>query len=213
MTLAPAALVMTRVGGRDYPLVSVQNCKTCQSPYRAWIEQYIVQGMTYGGIAKMLTDTQEYGGPLGHPDKERIANHVQQGHFALPLVAQRALIERRAKDVGKNLEDAAEQLVDYVTANELLIQRGVEALQAGEIEVDATALLGAIKAQHAIEQTLGASVDQETWVSATMAMIEDARMVMSPQQWDEFTARLEVNPVILAIAHRSEEATVIEHDA
>lgn len=210
---APASLLMTRVGGRDYPLVSVSNCKTCQSPYRAWIEQYIVQGMTYAAIAKMLTDTQEYGGALGHPDKDRIAHHVQQGHFALPLVAQRALIEKRAKEMGKNLEDAAEQLVDYVTANELIIQRGVEALQAGELEVDATALLGAIKAQHSIEQTIGASVDNETWVTATMAMIEDFRSVLAPGQWDQFTTRLDNNPVIKAIAMRSQEATVIEHEA
>src|SRR4051812_32542213 len=108
MTTHPASMVMVRVGRHDYPARHVSGCLTCTSPYRRRIEADVVAGRTYAAIARLLPPPE--GDAPANPDWECIRRHFDSGHMPMQAEVRRRLIETRAKQVGKSIDNAAETL-------------------------------------------------------------------------------------------------------
>lgn len=202
-------MVQTMVNGRTYPMKSVPQCKTCQHPMRYDIEAAMCAGRSYRGILGMLPE--EYADT--NPTYEGLRNHFTNGHMPLPAAAQRRLIERNYEKSGRKIEEAVDDLVDnYVTVAEMVVQRGVERLAAGEINPEVSDVLNAVKTLHAINQTAQAGVDQEAWQSAMMAYMEEVATIMSPEQMQALGKRLSMNPTLRALAAKREATLAIEGD-
>lgn len=191
-------MVMTRIGGKDYPLYSDPRCKTCQHPDRVGIENALLVGRSYVAILNSLPE-DEY-----KPAYRGILYHFNNGHMPLEAAAQRALIERNWIKQGKAIEDAVTDMVDHVTVAEMVVKRGFERMQAGEISPDMTDTLNAVKIVESIQSRTNADLDQEMWVSATMSMLEDARAIMSAEQWAKYGKKLAANPVLKALAAKND---------
>lgn len=207
-----ASAVMTRIGGRDYPLRSVHNCKTCQSPHRLMIENMLLEARTTAAIVREL-EKEADGGKLGHPDKERILHHYKQGHMPLPVAAQVAIIERRAREIGADYDDAVAAIADHHTVNRLVLQRGLEALQRGEIKIDAKTLMNAIKVQHVLDAEADTGADEQAYNVAVAQLNEENKRIMSPEQYEQWQLNVSNNPILKALIEHETKVRVIDHES
>lgn len=190
-------MVMTRINGRDYPMRSEPKCRTCQSPHREFIERELVAGRSYRAIAKQLEGLPE--GAMAHPSDHGIGEHVRGGHLPVPHEQRRDLVEQRAKAIGKSIE-TDHNLVDYVAVNQMILHRGFERLQAGEIEPDTKDLLTAIATLHKIETTSPEGYDVEAYQEAMFVYMDVAQRFIPPEVFEEYGAALRRNPILRAIA-------------
>lgn len=196
MRPARQSMMMTRIGGRDYPLKSNPNCKTCQHPQRMEIENSMIEGRAVMAILRDLPQDEF------RPSYEGIRTHLKNGHIPLQAATQVALIERNAKRQGLKIEETVEDLVDHITVTEMVVKRGFERMQRGEIEPEMADTLNAVKILEQIQSRTDSDMDHEMWVSATMSMLEDARQIMSPEQWDRYGKKLSSNPVLKALSEK-----------
>jgi hypothetical protein len=193
--LTPQSMVMVQVGGRAYPLRSEPTCGVCQSPYRFEIERALVLGESYGAILESMADRQ----PVP-PSRAVLIAHVKNMHMPLPQATQRKLIEKRAADLGKDIEEATESLLDYASVNETIIKKGFERLQDGDIRPSMGDLLKALTLQAQIEAaTPSGHLDTEAWQAALMEYFKIARRMMPPELWAQFTGELARSPILKAI--------------
>lgn len=206
MTAHPSSMVMTRIGGKDYPMRSVPNCKTCQDPNRMFIENELIRGRSYKLIAEAL-ESMPAGG-MGHPTADGISDHIRNNHLPLGVATQRRLIERRAKEVGKSIETSDDDLIDYVTVNQMIVSRGFERMQDGEINPDVAEVLAASKFLYQVEQAAGGGVDEQVWRDAMLAYMEVARDFIPAERWAEYGQALSRNPVLRAMAAQAEQRAI-----
>lgn len=200
-----------RVSGRDYYYKTVKNCKTCNSPHRDFIENSIMKGHTFTSIADQLLDMEE--GHLGHPTAPQISYHSKRGHMPIVAAAERALIEQRQRDLGRDLDARVGSLVDYASANQIVIQRGMARLVDGEITPSMGDLLAAIRNQHTIEQSVGDGLDLEAYQGALFAFMEIARDFVPPDRQQEYGRALANHPLLRAMMNKTAlDAEVVEQE-
>lgn len=202
MNRSRQTLITTRIGGVDYPMKSVGGCKTCQDPYRLQIENDLVKGRSYAAIARGLEGMPE--NDLGHPTGPQISEHVKRGHIPTGVSAQRRLIERRAEEIGRSIEEAEESLVDYVTVNEMIMAKGFERMQDGKIEPDMADVLNASRFLLQVDQSVAGGIDESAWRDALMAYMDTTRAFIPPERWEEYAAAMNANPVLRAMAKAAE---------
>ena len=206
MTVHPSSMVVTRIGGRDYPMRSSASCFTCQNPNRLSIESDLIKGYSYTTIARGLEGTPT--GHFPHPTARQISDHVKNDHLPIQVSAQRRLIERRAKEIGRSIDEHEDSLADYVTVNQMIVSRGFERLQDGDITPEITDVIAASKFLHQIEQTSDGDIDENTWRDALMAYMETTREFIPAERWSEYSAAMHANPILKAMARAAEEKAI-----
>lgn len=200
----PASVMMVRVGGQDYPYRRVAACSVCNSPYRMSIERALLQGWSYKRIQNSLDDVEH--GPHPQPDQWSIRQHVTAEHMPLPSIARRKIIEKRAGEIGRNIEEDSELLLDTVTVNQMIIQRGFERMINGDLDVSMSDLMNALKLQLQIDQQMGETTDAQAWRDAMMEMLSTARRIMPPELWQRFGAEMKDSPIIAALQAKESKA-------
>lgn len=188
------------IGGQKYPVKQYHSCPVCMSPYRLDMERALIGGLSYKSIVKNLVDNRDHDGDP--PTSTDLSRHVREQHMPLPDVQRRALIERRAEQIGRNIQEGQENLIDYVGVNETIIERGFERLVNKEINPNTADLMNALKLQHSIEAQKNGSISDEMWMEAMMVYMEAAREVMPPEMWDAFGARLQESPILKALSDK-----------
>jgi hypothetical protein len=201
---AAASIVTYRLGGRDYPLRSATGCKVCSSPARFTVESEIVRGATYTSIARSV----------GNLTNQNVRNHFLAGHMPLEVEALRRLLERRAEEIGRDIDAGVDSLVDHVTLARTVVQRTYEGIASGDLNPSVAEGVAAAR----LLQQAGDGVeesDRATWVEAFMAYQDTARQVMGPEQFERFGAALGANPLLRALVdrHRTREVTGVSKDA
>jgi hypothetical protein len=189
-------MMLTRIGGREYPIKSVPTCRTCQHPQRDEIENAMLDGKSMLSILKSLPEDKK------RPSYDGIRAHFKNGHMPLDAAVQVALIERNAVRQGLKIEEAVDSLVDHITVAEMVVQKGFSRMQSGEIAPDMTDTLNAVKIVEQIQSRVQGDMDEQMWVSATMSMLEDARAIMTPAQWEQYGQKLKNNPILKALSDK-----------
>jgi hypothetical protein len=193
----PGSVVMVDVGGRQYPMRTVTQCRTCMSPHRLEIEQAILEQRSYASIANALLDRET--GRLPHPGNQSIRDHVLKNHMPIGPTAERALVEERAQAIGRDIETYTAGLANYATVNEIIVQRGMERLARGELQPSMSELLTAIRMQHAIESTTEDGLDAAAWQEALVAYMEVAAQFIPQENLHAYGQALTRNPVLKAM--------------
>lgn len=192
------SVVTYRFGGREYPLKTVLRCHTCMSPYRFEIEQNIVAGRTYKKISEMVAGYGEE-----HAISIRsITDHYHNGHMPLQLSETRAIVEARAKQVGRDIEEGIESLVDGVTLLNKVVMLTFESIANGEIMPGVRDGIRAAKMLVDLGEYDGANVDQQAFVAAFIEYHQTASQLMDDETFKKFGQMLEENPVLAALAAR-----------
>jgi hypothetical protein len=204
--LLPQSVAQVRIGKHVYPVRSVPTCTVCQSPHRYSIERELMYGSTYKAVH---TSMEALDPPP--PTAEAMARHVVNNHMPLQQTSQRLMIERRAVEMGKSIEEGAESLLDAAGVNSAIIERGFRRLQDGDIEPNMNDLLQALKLQAQIDAaTPSGSVDNEVWMEAMMEAMKIAQKIMPPEMWGRFGAELAASPVVKAIQGHTVPGEVAE---
>jgi hypothetical protein len=188
---------MIDVGGRQYPMKTVTQCRTCMSPHRLEIEQAVLEQRSYQKIADSIADRQP--GTLPNPGSQSIRDHVNKNHMPIGPTAERALVEARAKTIGRDIDNHVAGLADYATVNEIVIQRGMDRLARGQLEPSMAELLTAIRMQHTIESVAEDGLDSAAWQEALVAYMEVAQRFIPQEHLQAYGQALANNPVLRAM--------------
>lgn len=194
---APASAIMVEVGGQRFPMKSVSNCRTCQSPYRLEIEQAICAGASYASAADVPAGRAP--GRLAHPTAANIRYHVDNKHMPLGATMQHLLIVDRAKEIGRSIEDSSTSLVDYVATNRAIIQKGMDRISTGELQPNMSELLTAIRIEHQVQAASGDGLDTEAWQGALIAYMEVATAFIPQERLGEYGRALAKHPILRAL--------------
>lgn len=191
----PQALVMVKIGGREYPLRREASCQVCSSPYRFEIERALVMGHTYRSIRESLPSSPE------PPSLTSFSGHVTRAHMPLPQAATRQLIEHRAQQLGKEIEGGLELLLDTATVTDEVIQKGFQRLQDGEIEPSMSDLLKALTIRSQLDATSpSGDLSSDAWMEAMMEMFAIVNRLMPPELWESFSQEIANSPILKAIS-------------
>lgn len=193
----PGSVVMVEVNGQRYPMKTVPQCRTCMSPYRLEIEQAVLEQRSYQKISDAVADREP--GTLPNPGYQSIRDHVNKGHMPIGPTAERALVEARAQQIGRDIETYAAGLADYRSVNQIIIQRGMDRLARGELKPSMAELLTAIRQEHAMETATDEGVTQEAYQGAIIAYMEVAQAFIPPERFQEYGQALARHPVIRAL--------------
>lgn len=197
--------MLVRVGNQAYPAKHVKQCKTCRSKYRTQIEQGVIGGMTYQSIIDDVIAPYDDHSPIGSPTYASVLAHVKRGHMPIPFSHQRRIIEERAEEIGRSVEQGEKLLIDSVTVGRTIIQRAFELMNSGEIQPTMGDLLKALQLQQSVEGTRTPGVDEETWREAMIAYMEIVQRNVSSETFQAIGREMAQSPVLQQIAVRRRE--------
>lgn len=203
-----------KVGNRVYNGKSVSNCDVCQSPMRTEIEFALLEGRSYQGIVDDLPTHRPDGSEWDHPSARSIAVHAKSGHSGTSAAVQRAVIERRQEDLGVDIEASVGAEADKVLVAQLIVQRGFDRLQAGDLEPEIPDILRAAALLHQFEQTTGGSIDEQVWRDVMLVHLTLAQQFIPPAQREEYGRAIEQHPILKALYAESErrKTVIIQQD-
>lgn len=193
----PGSVVMVEVNGQRYPMKTVPQCRTCMSPYRLEIEQAVLEQRSYQKIADAVADRDP--GTLPNPGYQSIRDHVNKGHMPIGPTAERALVEARAKQIGRDIETYASGLADYRSVNQIIIQRGMDRLARGELKPSMAELLTAIRQEHAMETATESGTTVAAYEQAIVRYMEVAQQFIDPDRFQAYGQALAKDPILRAI--------------
>lgn len=194
---APASAIMVEIGGQRFPMKSVPQCRTCQSPYRLEIEQAICSGASYAAAADIVLGRAQ--GRMPHPSADNIKYHVSAKHMPIGATMQHLLIADRAKEIGRSIEDSSQTLVDYISTNRAIIQKGMDRIATGELQPNMSELLTAIRIEHQVQASTGDALDSEAWQQALIAYMEVATAFIPQDRIGEYGRALAKHPILRAL--------------
>lgn len=195
------------VRGRDYPYKIVPGCQTCNNPHRTYIETQVLAGHSMKSVARDLEGMEL--GQMPHPNSTAISFHMKN-HMPTKQAALQALIEERAKEVGKSIEESTTTLVDGYVVAKTVLQIGFERIVAGEVDPEISDMLAAARMIQDIEDRQGAGgLDQQMWVDALSAFFEVTQEIMPPELWQQWRQGLDTNSVLVAIKEKREREGTI----
>lgn len=193
----PASMVMVRVGNQTVPAKTGARCRVCQSPHRAQIEAWILEAYTRPTILAYLQDMEP--GPLGHPSEKSLRVHTES-HLPLAARAEAAILNRRAEALGDEIEKYGGRVADHKSALSMVVLKGFDRLQKGEIQVDSATLIKAIDLAQKFEMAADGGMDANVWRDALMEYMRIAVPFIPAEQRKEFAAALSESPVLAALA-------------
>lgn len=203
--------VMTvRVGGRAYPARHVPQCKVCRSKYRSEIEQAIIGGMTYAQVVAETVTPFDNHSPLGTPSLNGVMNHVKNKHMPVPFSTQRMIIEERARELGKPVEEGEQILLDNVAISRTIVQKGFDRLNKGEIEPSMGDLLKALQIQAQVGVNEGGGLGEDVWREALMEYMAIVQRSVSLDAFNRIKHEMANSPVLAEIALRRRQMVVGE---
>lgn len=192
-----------QVGDRLYPVKSVKNCKTCRSRYRSQIEQGILAGMPYGRVVEQSVDPHDDHSALGPPTYQGIMTHVRRGHMPLPYSTQRSILESRADELGRSIEEGQQLVMDSVGTLRAIVQRGFERMNNGEIQPTMGDFIAALRLEGALTGTQsGDQTDDDMWRQAFVAYMEIVKMSVSADAFQRIGDQMRESAVIKQIMER-----------
>lgn len=199
-----------RVGGREYPLKTNPNCYVCNSPHRVQIEEGVLKGYSYASVARGLPDRT--------PDEviqiqpRHISDHVKNRHLPMDLVVRRAIMEERATQIGKSIEDAETAIIDHIGFARLGLQRVVERMAAGEIKPSMQDGIEFAKILLKLDEIMGdqGGVDQQVIFRGFLSYMQAIQGVCTPDQVREIGKRISRDPVIRGLLQKATAENTVE---
>ena len=195
---ATSSAMTIRIGGYNYPLKVVQNCKVCRSPHRFEIEMALLKGYRYADIVRILPDD------INITDLN-IANHYKRGH--LPKEEIRRLVEETAKSRGQNPDEGFGSLVDHISFAKTVMQRSFEAMVDIDEPIPPDIGLRAAQFLHSVEtNATGSGYSAEEIQQAFTRYMIAATAVMTLEQQKSFGNLLAGDPILASIVAKHDRS-------
>ncbi len=199
---------MTRVqvGNRTYDIQDHRYCKVFRHPDRAEIERAVLQSYSYASVIKAYV---EDGPPEARFTEETLRRHVHAGHMPIKETARRVMVEERAKELGRNINDYHAALADEVVYLRQALQQAYEHLPNQVPTVrDGVAIARALAEVEALAES---PMNQEAilkgfmvYMQATEAVIGEFAPGKSRDAMEAIGRRLRADPVMRELLGRTE---------
>ena len=190
--------IMYRLGGREYPMRTVPQCKVCQSHYRVEIERGLIKSYGYTAIHRSLPEQAKTELSI-----RNIEEHAKR-HLPVDEGIRRAVIEARAREIGVSVEDSHESLVDHISFARVGLGKVYEAMANGDLNPDVKDGIAFANLLLKVEERAGGGVDDEMMFGGFMAYLKAIRSVCTPEQVREIGAQLQQDPTMRALLTRSQ---------
>jgi len=194
---ANAFLSTAEVDGRVVPLKSIQNCLTCQSPYRTQVERALVSGRSYKGVVGDLP-------PDAGLNVRNLKEHFARQHVPLAAEGLRRQRERDAEERGQTIQSGAEAVADHLIFARRLLGQVERRLAAGEIEPNVRDGLAAASLLARVEEQAQGSLTETDWLYAFSRIMEITHEVADRETFREIGDRLMADPQLRELAARAE---------
>ncbi len=193
----------TTINGRRYPIKVHPHCPVCQSIHRPQIEQSIITGMTYSQVIREHVEPHDHHSPKGAPTMENLTDHVRARHMPTPFSVQRDIIEQRAKELGKGIEDGEGLLTDSLAMFRSIATKGFEMMNEGIIAPTMADTIRALQLQQQAESMMindpGAD-GVEAWRAALMEYMSIVQKFAPPEVFQQIAVAMHNSPVLRSIA-------------
>lgn len=188
---------MHRVGGREYPQVRVNTCKTCTSPYRTQIENALLKSYGYTAIVRSLPEDAAL-------STRNIAEHMRRGHLPLDESVRRVMIEEDARERGLDIEGYESTLANHVTFAKLGLQKVLQKMMDGDLEPDLDHGIAFANLLTKVEDKAGDDFDTQALTQGFVVYMEAMMAICTPEQVQQITNRIATNPVMRGLLSRSQ---------
>lgn len=213
---ARSSMVPVRIGNRTYQAVRDPRCPVCLHPARVQIEEKILLGEGYRGIADWVSehDVERFDGQLIQwPEltAAQISKHYNANHCP---VDARVLHQLQQQYQGElDYEEMTGRVVNALAFADMTIARTQERAIRGEIEPTFREGLAAarLKAQ-VVQAAADGEREDRTWYyeQAFEIYFTEARNHMTDEQWERFSAAIMTNPVLRQLTERAQQTDVVE---
>lgn len=193
---------MIQVGDRAYHYRTIKNCKVCRSQYRMDIEKAVLSGLSYRKIYYQVSEGFGDHSALGSPSYQGIISHVRKGHMPMPFSAQRTILEGRADELGRSIEEAEGFIMDSIGTLRAVAQRGFERMNSGEIQPTMTDLIAALRLESALSGSQEGGGTEETWRQAFITYMEVVKANVSAELFQRIGEEMRGSPVMQQILDR-----------
>lgn len=193
---ANAHLATATVDGRLFSLKSVQNCLTCQSPYRGAVEQALVTGRSYKSVIADLP-------PDAGLNERNLKEHFARQHVPLASEGLRRHREREAEERGQVVEAGAAAVADHVTFAKRLLGQVERRLAAGEIEPNVRDGLAAASLLSRVQEQAQGALTETDWLYAFSRIMGITQEVVDRETFREIGDRLRADPELQELAARA----------
>lgn len=185
------SVAMYRVGGYEYPMVTVLTCKTCTAhpKVRVFIENALINSVPYAQIERSLPD--EYGVPW-----RSIRNHMDKLHMPLQQYIRRQIIEKRAIDIGLDVAHHDGTLVNYLSLGDSVIHEVYRRMMEGNIKPDMKDAVAFARLIKASEEKVGEELDQEIIYETFLVYQEAVRRNVDEETFRIIAHEITSSPVI-----------------
>lgn len=193
------SVLMYRVGGRDYEMVREPHCKTCNSPYRARIENQLLGSYGYTAIVRGLPEDAGL-------SPRNISEHVKRGHLPASAAVRRVIIEQHAEEIGLDIEGYESALGDYLTFARLGIQATIEKMGEEGWVPDFKEAVQLANILLKADQLAGENIDRELQIQAFILMREAILRFCTPEQAEAIGEFVQTHPLAKALYGRASTA-------
>jgi hypothetical protein len=194
----PPAPVVYLLGGHQYPLKTVKNCKTCQikpMELRFDVEEQILGGYSKAAIARALPEALGITG-------ENLRDHVKGGHMPIDATIRDTLVEMAHEQMGD--PNSPSLVTDLGMAN-VAIQKVFEKLNRGDYDKTLTFQdgLNAAAFVRQVQAMQGGDADSEVVVEH-FRLLWDAIQDTGGDTWaEEINDYIEADPVLRKIKSKA----------
>lgn len=184
------ALLNVRVGDTTVPYKTEPGCKVCASgQHRLGIESRIAAGEVYSAIVRALP------ADLGLTPRN-LADHYRNGHTGAQHAAVRLVTARKAESTSRAVESLTEAVAGNLGFAHAVVGRVQQRMARGDVEPEVRDALAALRLIAQAEMAAGERHTADEFITVMLILIEMAREIMTPAQWDTWTDGLAANPLL-----------------
>lgn len=197
----PGTAVEVSLGGRRYPLRHSPKCPVCNCEDRFSIEEAILMGRSYASIHRGLADRYR---DEEHPDFISIdaMRYHTKAHMPSDVTVSRAIIERRAQDMGRALETMEGTLIDAYSVASEVMRLGFERIARGELKVGVDHTMMATKMVSDMDDKASQSVETTVQTEMVSLLLHHVRAMMTDEQFAVLSANFKNDPLFKGMMSR-----------
>jgi len=170
--------------------ITQPRCKVCQSPSRRQIDQMLTMGMPAAHVAEHFSeiDEQKY--------TSKSFNNHKNKHLALKDAAIRQIVEKRAKEAGIDIDNAAESLLTSRSVLETMVHKGFESVLNGRTTVRPEDLMAALKQLQEQDEEyhdVQLRMNREEFRKELQVFIDSVRSVVPSEMHEEIISVFKAN--------------------
>ena len=167
-------------------------CFVCHQPYEilGQVNRMIINGQPYTEITRYLAFLHDKDVISKVPSYQSVRNHGKN-HLPVKDLAVRTLIERRAIEAGKDIEQGVENLLTTFAVAETVMHKGFAQLTKDSMDISAKDLLAATKLVHDFTKDQDGSMDAAQALSQLQHIIQAVKETVPAHMMEQILTRIE----------------------